>query len=717
MNKLLLSAGFYWLCIAITSAQVISEIQYKTPGINNADDEWIEICNPTATDVDISNYQVFVGTTLRFTFPSNTMFLGDDCLTLALRDDGDDTNSFNDSCPFTPDYVISNVTINGSTTSPNVLTNSNTHTIELKNGSNTTVDKVMYNGNDIPSSEEGKTLTLADLSEDNLVTSNGFPWVFSNDFGGSPGLPGNVFCPSSSTVVEFRSSFIQIEESAGTISSIVCVNLQRPSPTEPTTVEVKLDGGTATNGVDSENFDEINTLTFPAGSLTQQCIEITIINDEENEGNEVFNFSLQNPTGGRNTAELGDNTNFSLVILEDDFADVNINEVLFNPPGTNGDREFIELKGTPNANLAGITLLYIDGDAGSVGKIQEVIDLGDLDGRSVALGTNGIALIHEQDRPQDYQPLPANATNRDSLNLSFQTGTATFLLVTNYQNTSGDSDLDDDNNGILDAILWDTVLDAVSISDGGTEDLMYAATLGGVDIPDNTIGNAEAIFRDDAGIWHAGTIEGGTTDFQFNLDDAWDSSNQLVDLTQYSPTFLTPGEASQPSPPLAVHLFDFKAFIKKDAVFLEWKTSQEKDNNYFIIERSQNGIDFKTIGQIKGQPNINQTQYYSFIDYKSLEGINYYRLGWIDKSGKIGQSTVIKINHTTNNEVIIYPTITQDLVNITSVANGSTIRIFNAFGQLVQQEKLQQSTIDISSLSSGIYILQINQRPFKIIKL
>ena len=67
-----------------------------------------------------------------------------------------------------------------------------------------------------------------------------------------------------------------------------------------------------------------------------------------------------------------------------------INEVLFNPAGTDIPNEYIELRGTPNAVLTnGTYLVAVEGDTnGNPGTLQNVFDLS---GRII--GGNGFLVL------------------------------------------------------------------------------------------------------------------------------------------------------------------------------------------------------------------------------------------------------------------------------------------------------------------------------------
>ncbi|GIV58353.1 MAG: hypothetical protein KatS3mg042_1266 [Rhodothermaceae bacterium] len=120
--------------------------------------------------------------------------------------------------------------------------------------------------------------------------------------------------PLPATTVQFETATAEAGEGDGAVT--VQVTITNPSPTEATTVEVTLTGGTATDGVDFEPFTT-QTLTFPAGDATPQAVTITLIDDTEEESDETIVLSLQNVSGGTQ-ATLGGVATLTLTILDDD---------------------------------------------------------------------------------------------------------------------------------------------------------------------------------------------------------------------------------------------------------------------------------------------------------------------------------------------------------------------------------------------------------------
>jgi predicted extracellular nuclease len=125
-------------------------------------------------------------------------------------------------------------------------------------------------------------------------------------------------------------------------------------------------------------------------------------------------------------------------------AGVVINEFSASTTGT--DVEYVELLAPPGADLSGYRVLQVEGDAPVLGVVDSAIAFSapDASGRSLA-------------------SLPASA---------LENGTISLLLVNGTIPANG-TDLDADNDGVIDPAAGLTVLDAVATSDGGAGDLTY----------------------------------------------------------------------------------------------------------------------------------------------------------------------------------------------------------------------------------------------------
>lgn len=78
---------------------------------------------------------------------------------------------------------------------------------------------------------------------------------------------------------------------------------------------------------------------------------------------------------------------------------------------------------------------------------------------------------------------------------------------------------------------------------------------------------------------------------------------------------------------LPVNLKTFKVKVENNTrVKIFWTTLYEKDNGYFEIERSSDGVNFNTVARITGINLYGITTDYIFFDSLPLKGISFYRL-------------------------------------------------------------------------------------------
>ena len=84
-----------------------------------------------------------------------------------------------------------------------------------------------------------------------------------------------------------------------------------------------------------------------------------------------------------------------------------------------------------------------------------------------------------------------------------------------------------------------------------------------------------------------------------------------------------------------IELLFFNAKLENNTyVDLTWSTASEINNDYFTIERSQNGVYFQEFDIVEGAGNSTHKINYSLIDRDPFDGISYYRLKQTDYDGK-----------------------------------------------------------------------------------
>src|SRR5690606_37475869 len=102
-----------------------------------------------------------------------------------------------------------------------------------------------------------------------------------------------------------------------------------------------------------------------------------------------------------------------------------------------------------------------------------------------------------------------------------------------------------------------------------------------------------------------------------------------------------------------VNLINYKAKKGSNFASLSWETLSEQNNDYFVVERSSDGQNFKELAKISGKGTTTLKQHYSFTDYFPLSGVNYYRLRQIDKDATANNYGVRAVSFSLNNEVTV----------------------------------------------------------------
>jgi hypothetical protein len=104
--------------------------------------------------------------------------------------------------------------------------------------------------------------------------------------------------------------------------------------------------------------------------------------------------------------------------------------------------------------------------------------------------------------------------------------------------------------------------------------------------------------------------------------------------------------------PLPVELISFTGKNQGDQNIISWNTLSEKNNDYFILQYSQDGVNWKSVGEIDGAGTTSEKQHYSFVHRDFKIDINYYRLVQVDFDGSESKHDIISIDNTDDLEVI-----------------------------------------------------------------
>ncbi len=164
---------------------------------------------------------------------------------------------------------------------------------------------------------------------------------------------------------------------------------------------------------------------------------------------------------------------------------------------------------------------------------------------------------------------------------------------------------------------------------------------------------------------------------------------------------------------LPVRMLAFTGEENNGAVFLNWATLQEVNNDYFEIQRSSDGIHFGSIGKVKGYGNSEALINYAHVDQNPVSGISYYRLKQVDYDGTASYTGSIKI-YTDNGNApfVVSPNPSAGAFNISfSDLSGGELILFDVLGKVVLTQSIEAGTENVligEQLVSGAYLLKIS---------
>lgn len=163
-----------------------------------------------------------------------------------------------------------------------------------------------------------------------------------------------------------------------------------------------------------------------------------------------------------------------------------------------------------------------------------------------------------------------------------------------------------------------------------------------------------------------------------------------------------------PSNILPVTIADFTAQKQGTSALLKWTTAQELNTDKFVAERSNDGKNYKEVGEVNAAGNSASAKSYQLTDAHPVNGNNLYRIKEYDKDGKFNISDVRSLNFASLQPYIaIGPNPTKNTVTISIPGNTDniTIRLVSTAGQPITSKIMdgETLTLNVANLASGVY--------------
>jgi hypothetical protein len=167
--------------------------------------------------------------------------------------------------------------------------------------------------------------------------------------------------------------------------------------------------------------------------------------------------------------------------------------------------------------------------------------------------------------------------------------------------------------------------------------------------------------------------------------------------------------------PLPITLEKFYGRKISNQNHLYFQVKQMLHVNRLVVQRSKEGRAFENIGTVPAV-SVKVNDLNEYIDASPLNGINYYRLKFIDDDGQYKYSGIIDLRNSTGPIITLYPNPVKQILQLKIegvIASMLIVNITDVAGRSVMVKTLQVSTgnsqtsLPVSGLLPGTYFLQV----------
>mgnify|MGYP000250516718 CR=1 FL=1 len=243
-----------------------------------------------------------------------------------------------------------------------------------------------------------------------------------------------------------------------------------------------------------------------------------------------------------------------------------------------------------------------------------------------------------------------------------------------------------------------------SINSGDISGIQFCLGNSDLTVGENVTVNSSTCFDANGSFGVSVTIGGSTFTFEDN-DGTLDELNAAIGNLGAGATI---GAVVQ-SLPVTLRSFEAKSLDK--TVLIEWTTGSESDNDYFLLEHSQDGKAFQMLSKLFSYGNSESDQFYTYEHQTPVSGTNYYRLWQYDLDGTFSNLGLTEVKQANGSNVQLFPNPAKAGSSIQiqglTLDPGTNCTLYSLVGQKWNLRSTDQGYAIPTNLPAGLYFLQL----------
>lgn len=216
------------------------------------------------------------------------------------------------------------------------------------------------------------------------------------------------------------------------------------------------------------------------------------------------------------------------------------------------------------------------------------------------------------------------------------------------------------------------------------------------------------------------TVGGTVFGNQVNADPNFADLQAAVTACIANPACTTIGGAVTALP---VSLLSWDARKVPGGVSLQWASSEEVDNDFYLIEHSTDGNTFTELARISGQTNSSAEVAYEYVHEKPAAGAHFYRLGQQDFDGTRRELGIRRVQLVGAAELHLSPNPVKPggelFLSLDTEDPTTTVSLYSMVGKVVASYPVvagEANRINLpANLPAGVYLVRTELKTVRLL--